>query len=214
MVSLKKVGILSTVAVLCVLVVSLSSVFAVDYEKELANCEIEIKKVEDEIAAYYETQSIAHEMANSARALNISEDDVVIQRAKDIWAEAEENKNALQNNLAELKERQLELQEKADKYEYIGDYKLTGYCPCYSCSEGYGSNTASGVRAKEGITVAADRRKIPLGTKIYIEGVGERIVQDVGGAIKGNKLDIYVENHSDCYRAEYNTTAKVYIINE
>lgn len=214
MVSLKKVGILSTVAVLCVLVVSLSSVFAVDYEKELANCEIEIKKVEDEIAAYYETQSIAHEMANSARALNISEDDVVIQRAKDIWAEAEENKNALENNLAELKERQLELQEKADKYEYIGDYKLTGYCPCYSCSEGYGSNTASGVRAKEGITVAADRRKIPLGTKIYIEGVGERIVQDVGGAIKGNKLDIYVENHSDCYRAEYNTTAKVYIINE
>ena len=214
MVSLKKVGILSTVAVLCVLVVSLSSVFAVDYEKELANCEIEIERVEDEIAAYYETQTIAHDMANSARALNIAEDDVVIQRAKDIWAEAEENKNALENNLAELKERQLELQEKADKYEYIGDYKLTGYCPCYSCSEGYGSNTASGVRAKEGITVAADRRKIPLGTKIYIEGVGERIVQDVGGAIKGNKLDIYVENHSDCYRAEYNTTAKVYIINE
>lgn len=214
MVSLKKVGILSTVAVLCVLVVSLSSVFAVDYEKELANCEIEIKSVEDEIAAYYETQSVAHDMANSARALNISEDDVVIQRAKEIWAEAEEKKKALESNLVELKERQLELQEKADKYEYIGDYKLTGYCPCYSCSEGYGSNTASGVRAKEGITVAADRRKIPLGTKIYIEGVGERIVQDVGGAIKGNKLDIYVENHSDCYRAEYNTTAKVYIINE
>lgn len=214
MVSLKKVGILSTVAVLCVLVVSLSSVFAVDYEKELANCEIEIKSVEDEIAAYYETQSVAHDMANSARALNISEDDVVIQRAKEIWADAEEKKKALESNLVELKERQLELQEKADKYEYIGDYKLTGYCPCYSCSEGYGSNTASGVRAKEGITVAADRRKIPLGTKIYIEGVGERIVQDVGGAIKGNKLDIYVENHSDCYRAEYNTTAKVYIINE
>lgn len=214
MVSLKKVGILSTVAVLCVLVVSLSSVFAVDYEKELANCEIEIKSVEDEIAAYYETQSVAHDMANSARTLNISEDDVVIQRAKEIWAEAEEKKKALESNLVELKERQLELQEKADKYEYIGDYKLTGYCPCYSCSEGYGSNTASGVRAKEGITVAADRRKIPLGTKIYIEGVGERIVQDVGGAIKGNKLDIYVENHSDCYRAEYNTTAKVYIINE
>jgi 3D (Asp-Asp-Asp) domain-containing protein len=214
MLSLKKVGILSTVVVLCVLAVSLSSVFAVDYEKELADCEIEIKRVEDEIAAYYETQSIAHDMANSARALNISEDDVVIQRAKDIWTEAEENKNVLESNLAELKEKQLELQKKADKYEYIGDYKLTGYCPCYSCSEGYGSNTASGVRAKEGITVAADRRKIPLGTKIYIEGVGERIVQDVGGAIKGNKLDIYVENHSDCYRAEYNTTAKVYIINE
>ena len=214
MVSLKKVGILSTVVVLCVLVISLSSVFAVDYEKELANCEIEIERVEDEIAAYYETQTIAHDMANSARALNIAEDDVVIQRAKDIWAEAEESKKVLECTLIELKEKKLELQEKADKYEYIGDYKLTGYCPCYSCSEGYGSNTASGVRAKEGITVAADRRKIPLGTKIYIEGVGERIVQDVGGAIKGNKLDIYVENHSDCYRAEYNTTAKVYIINE
>ena len=53
-----------------------------------------------------------------------------------------------------------------------------------------------------------------MGTKIYIEGVGERIVQDVGGAIKGNKLDIYVENHSNCYKPEYNTTAKVYIIKE
>lgn len=214
MVSLKKVGILSTVVVLCVLAISLSNVFAVDYEKEIANCEVEIERVENELAVYLETQSKAHDLANSARALNLDENDVVIQRAKEIWAEAEESKKVLESNLNELNNKKLELQEKADKYEYIGDYKLTGYCPCYSCSEGYGSNTASGVRAQEGVTVAADRRKIPLGTKIYIEGVGERIVQDVGGAIKGNKLDIYVENHSDCYRAEYNTTAKVYIINE
>ena len=214
MVSLKKVGILSTVVVLCVLAVSLSSVFAVDYEKEIASCEVEIERVENELAVYLETQSKAHDLANSARALNFAEDDVVIQRAKEIWAEAEESKKVLESNLAELNEKKLKLQEKADKYEYIGDYKLTGYCPCYSCSEGYGSNTASGVRAQEGVTVAADKRKIPLGTKIYIEGVGERIVQDVGGAIKGNKLDIYVENHSNCYKPEYNTTAKVYIIKE
>ena len=37
---------------------------------------------------------------------------------------------------------------------------------------------------------------LPFGTKVYIEGVGERIVQDRGGAVKGNVIDVYVSSHS------------------
>lgn len=96
--------------------------------------------------------------------------------------------------------------------KYIGEFKLTGYCSCSSCSGGWGSQTAAGVPARAGTTVAADRNVLPLGTRIYIEGVGERIVQDVGGAIKGNKIDVYVNSHSDCYADNINTTAKVYIL--
>ena len=96
---------------------------------------------------------------------------------------------------------------------YIGNFKLTGYCPCYKCSEGYGSNTATGVRAQEGVTIAVDPRIIPYGTKVYIENVGYRIAQDCGGAIKHKKIDIYVSNHKDCYKNEYNQkSAKVYIV--
>ncbi|WP_340032571.1 3D domain-containing protein [Paenibacillus sp. FSL K6-1122] len=57
--------------------------------------------------------------------------------------------------------------------------------------------TASGAMTKEGVTIAADWKVLPEGTKVYIEGVGERIVQDVGGAIKKNKIDVYFESKKD-----------------
>ena len=40
-------------------------------------------------------------------------------------------------------------------------------------------------------------KSIPFGTKIYIDGVGERIVQDRGGAIKGNRIDLYFDSHQE-----------------
>lgn len=55
--------------------------------------------------------------------------------------------------------------------------------------------TRSGIKAVEGITIAADWSVLPVGTVVYIEGIGERIVQDTGGAIKGNKIDIFVSSH-------------------
>ena len=78
-------------------------------------------------------------------------------------------------------------------------YIITAYCDCYDCcrkkpgDKGYGI-TASGEKAVQGITVAMDKT-IPFGTKVYIDGVGERIVQDRGGAIIGNRIDIYFSDH-------------------
>ena len=39
-----------------------------------------------------------------------------------------------------------------------------------------------------------DPRVLPMGTKVYIEGVGERIVEDTGSAIKGHKIDVFIED--------------------
>lgn len=53
--------------------------------------------------------------------------------------------------------------------------------------------TASGHRTKAGYTVAAGRH-IPFGTVLYIEGIGYRTVHDRGGAIKGNKIDVFMSS--------------------
>lgn len=94
----------------------------------------------------------------------------------------------------------------------IGQYKLTFYCPCSSCSGGWGSSTSSGAKATEGRTIAVDPRVIPIGSRIFIEGFGDFIAEDVGGAIKGNRIDVFVNSHSRCYQLGIKY-ANVFIMN-
>lgn len=90
-------------------------------------------------------------------------------------------------------------------------FRTTGYCPCYSCSEGYKDHTASGRRAKSSHTVAADTSVLPMYTEVYIEGLGRYTVEDVGGGVKGRHIDVFVRNHDQCdSKNRYN--AKVYVI--
>ena len=70
---------------------------------------------------------------------------------------------------------------------------VTAYCPCRKCCGKTDGITASGVKAKQGVTVAADTR-FPFGTKLEIDGK-IYTVQDRGGAIKGNRIDLYFESH-------------------
>jgi len=62
-------------------------------------------------------------------------------------------------------------------------------------------------------TVAVDPDVIPLGSKLYIEGYGYAIANDVGSGIKGNKIDVYMEKYEQCLIwGARNTT--VYVIDE
>ena len=78
----------------------------------------------------------------------------------------------------------------------LGEYNVSAYCSCSQCCGKSDGITFSGEKAVEGITIAADTRVHPIGTVLYIEGIGERVVQDIGGSIYGNKLDIYFDSHS------------------
>jgi len=60
------------------------------------------------------------------------------------------------------------------------------------------SKTATGTAPMSGRTVAVDPHVIPLGSKIHIEGVGERIAEDTGGKIKGKKLDLFLPSVKEC----------------
>lgn len=92
---------------------------------------------------------------------------------------------------------------------YLGKYTLTAYCPCRSCSGGHGSNTASGKKAKQGRTIAVDKKKIKLGTKIHMNG-HTYTAEDVGGAIKGNRIDVYFTSHKKALQFGKKKNVKVY----
>ena len=69
----------------------------------------------------------------------------------------------------------------------------------YSRSEEEGTAdgiTKSGTMVRPGV-VAVDPEVIPLGTEIFIEGLGVFTAEDTGGAIKGNRLDIYFESRKE-----------------
>jgi 3D (Asp-Asp-Asp) domain-containing protein len=57
-----------------------------------------------------------------------------------------------------------------------------------------GPLTKAGTRPVAGFTIAADPRVLPLGSIVWIEGLGERQVHDIGGAVRGKHVDVYVSN--------------------
>ena len=98
--------------------------------------------------------------------------------------------------------------------EYIGTYTVTGYCTCPKCcgkwsaehasrgGTGYTQRTASGTIPTEGVTVGGDWDKLPKGTTIYIDGIGERIVEDktadwINERYEGKIIDLLCESHEE-----------------
>lgn len=81
---------------------------------------------------------------------------------------------------------------------YLGRYYVTGYDICLECCGKLDGITASGAMAQVGRTVAAPE-DIPFGTVLYIDGIGERVVEDRGGLVTGDKLDVLCVDHPACY---------------
>ena len=70
----------------------------------------------------------------------------------------------------------------------------------YTCVELGGCNrTASGIWPYEGV-VAVDRRVIPLGSTVWIDGLGTFLAADTGSAIFGNRIDVFVQDYGRAIR--------------
>lgn len=78
-------------------------------------------------------------------------------------------------------------------YEYTKAYAMRASAYTHT-----GSNTASGTKPKAGVTVAVDPSVIPLGSTLYVDGYGYCKAQDTGGAIKGNKIDLFFDSEAEC----------------
>ena len=73
---------------------------------------------------------------------------------------------------------------------------VTGYTPW---DEGCTGITASGKVANFGM-IAADTKILPFGTRIYVPGYGIGVVEDRGGAIKGNRLDLCYMSLAEAFK--------------
>ena len=79
-----------------------------------------------------------------------------------------------------------------------GIYKVTAYCACMKCCGKTNGITASGVKATANHTIAAPRT-FAFGTKVVMNGQ-TYVVEDRGGAIQGNRIDIYMNSHQEALR--------------
>ena len=77
----------------------------------------------------------------------------------------------------------------------LGNFKITRYCPCVEENGNNSGLAANGEPLQPGVTIAVDPKVIPLGSAVYIKGIGWRKAQDTGGAIKGHIIDLLVPDH-------------------
>lgn len=86
-----------------------------------------------------------------------------------------------------------DVESRKDNNGYV-KFTATAYCGCTKCCGKSTGKTASGTIATAGRTVAMSS-SYSFGTKIEIQGMGTYIVEDRGGAIEGNRIDIFFSNH-------------------
>lgn len=78
----------------------------------------------------------------------------------------------------------------------LGTFTITAYCSCEKCCGKTDGITSTGTKATAGRTIAVDPNVIPYGTEILING-HTYIAEDCGGAIKGNRIDVYFDTHNE-----------------
>jgi len=85
----------------------------------------------------------------------------------------------------------------------------TAYCEGCSGTTAYGIDLRANPDRK---VIAVDPTVIPLGTKVWVEGYGEAIAGDIGGAIKGHKIDLFMPSYDNAI-AWGRQTVKLKILN-
>lgn len=97
------------------------------------------------------------------------------------------------------------------KLDFIHECTLTYYCPCKRCNGKWGAIDSKGNPLEWG-TVAVDPRKIPLGTKLVIDGYDQIFTaRDTGSGVNGWHIDVFVPvSHSEALKMGQGEKRKVW----
>lgn len=105
-------------------------------------------------------------------------------------------KAAAQSEKATAQSKQAAAQSKPASAPAKASKEMTVTATAYTANcAGCSGVTATGINLKANPNqkvIAVDPKVIPLGTKVWVEGYGEAIAGDTGGAIKGNKIDVFI----------------------
>ena len=176
-------------SVICMIITILFSFFIVwNSFNLLAEVEKMTYSVESEAQKLYEIKDFS---LNEAVCDVTEEKSGGVEQEKNIVAETDESLVILEN-----------------KKESLGEFKLTAYCSCEKCCGEWAINRPKDENGKDivygstgtilvaGTSIATDPSVIPYGSQVEING-HIYTAHDTGGAIQGNRIDIYFDNHQD-----------------
>lgn len=201
----KNIAMVLTVAVLCTfLAATVACASTIDqYEAQIEANITQINNLE-------ELKESLHATAELLRAndyINHDFDSILGQK----WFECNDYQVEKENENEELQAEINRIKEEQNKKKFVGNFKITHYCPCSICNGSWGNKTALGTTLTPYRTIAVDPKVIPLGSKVEINGK-TYIAEDTGGAIKGYRIDMCVASHSEAYRKGVLTNVPVYIV--
>lgn len=93
---------------------------------------------------------------------------------------------------------------------YTAGKESTGKTPSHPA---YGI-TRSGSKAEEGRTIAVDPSIIPLGSTVLIEGIGIRKAEDTGSAIRGSRIDVFMNNVNEALQFGVKKDVRVFVLED
>ncbi|MFP7737613.1 LysM peptidoglycan-binding domain-containing protein [Priestia aryabhattai] len=125
------------------------------------------------------------------------------QQAQAEQAQTEQQQAQAEQAQTEQQQAQAEQaqQQPAESSQQASGKSMTVEATAYTANcAGCSGTTATGVDLKANPNqkvIAVDPSVIPLGSKVYVEGYGEAVAADTGGAIKGSRIDVFVPSESD-----------------
>ena len=171
--------------------------------REMLRAEIIENSVKDlreiEIIEIEQTETVEEEIVKEEKKEEKAEEVIITTKV--------ENRNGKSRKIEATNNEEAQ-KAKDDSKRSLGTFKLTAYCGCNRCCDQYANNRPVDENGKEivygsigrvlrqGTSIAVDPNVIPYDTKVVIDN-HEYIAHDTGGAIKGNRIDVYFDNHQE-----------------